>query len=581
MGNVPLLDGWIENLEGAFRRLAPEKKPEREQPRKAVSPPKVKAPDGLFTSPKTCMAGSVDRGRLLVDGKHDFRGTILDLPDEGLWKLQPGGGDALIEELHAFGWLDDLAAFRSAEAIAMAQALVFSWIDDHGYRRDAVWRSPIAGRRLLRLLENAWMIGAMRGEDDRSKFAGTIERHVQMLRGRIRDETRGLPRLEALAGLYRGEIACDPDSVAAERAALALVEEATSMFSGSDGFATRNPEEFLAATGLLQNCVAEMGRIGRLPEPKLRQTIRLAGENLRVLRHADGSLVRAHGGGNPGPGVLDRAIVDSCASSKPTGNVAMGFVRLSAGRTTAIIDAASPRSGWESANAHASTLAFELVSGACPVIVSCGPATGLSDEMRHFARQTAAHSTIEVGSVPSSRFDSPVFQKGKRNEIFVVVPERVVVDQFPGPDDITAIVSHDGYVPLFGLTHLRRIDLRKDGKILWGEDTLWHMTPEDRRMFEGSVAGRNGRQPFAVRFHVHPDAKVSLGKSRRRARIELANREEWEFRFEGQASLKIEDSVYFDEASYANRESVQIVLRSEFRRGSSQLRWEFGCYRNL
>jgi len=52
--------------------------------------------------------------------------------------------------------------------------------------------------------------------------------------------------------------------------------------------------------------------------------------------------------------------------------LAMGFARLAGGRTTVIVDAASPPDGRAGGSAHASTLGFEMTSGRRPVIVSCG-----------------------------------------------------------------------------------------------------------------------------------------------------------------------------------------------------------------
>ena len=81
----------------------------------------------------------------------------------------------------------------------------------------------------------------------------------------------------------------------------------------------------------------------------------------------------------------------------------MGFARLSGGRTTVIVDAASPPGGAAGGLAHASTNAFELTSGRRPLIVSCGSGAPFGPDWRLAGRATASHSTLAVEGFSSSR----------------------------------------------------------------------------------------------------------------------------------------------------------------------------------
>ena len=66
--------------------------------------------------------------------------------------------------------------------------------------------------------------------------------------------------------------------------------------------------------------------------------------SLRTLRHSDGSLARFHGGGRGSEGRLDHALAASGVKSRAPDGLSMGFARLSAGRTSIIVDATEPRS---------------------------------------------------------------------------------------------------------------------------------------------------------------------------------------------------------------------------------------------
>ena len=80
--------------------------------------------------------------------------------------------------------------------------------------------------------------------------------------------------------------------------------------------------------------------------------------------------------------------------------LAMGFARLSGGRTSVIADAAPPPDGQASLSAHASTLAFELTSGRRAVIVSCGSGVPFGPDWRRAGRATAPHSPLEIEGLP-------------------------------------------------------------------------------------------------------------------------------------------------------------------------------------
>ena len=66
---------------------------------------------------------------------------------------------------------------------------------------------------------------------------------------------------------------------------------------------------------------------------------------LRTLRHSDGGLARFHGGGRGLDGRLDHALLQSGNRDMNSDGLAMGFARLSSGRTSIIVDAKSLRKG--------------------------------------------------------------------------------------------------------------------------------------------------------------------------------------------------------------------------------------------
>ena len=67
--------------------------------------------------------------------------------------------------------------------------------------------------------------------------------------------------------------------------------------------------------------------------------------------------------------------------------------------------------------------------------------------------------------------------------------------------------SHDGYARDFGILHQRRMALSLRGNKLTGADRLIPGGPA--QVSRGRAAEAI---PFAIRFHVHPDVRLSLAQ---------------------------------------------------------------------
>ena len=104
--------------------------------------------------------------------------------------------------------------------------------------------------------------------------------------------------------------------------------------------------------------------------------------------------------------------------------------------------------------------------------------------------------------------------------------------------------SHDGYVRPFAIRHQRELTLSPQGLALTGVDRL---VPQK---------GHAGRAvPFAVRFHIHPDVRLSRAQSGDII-LKLPNGEGWRFR--AGAAVAVEESIYLGGDTV--RRAEQLVL---------------------
>jgi len=526
---------------------------------------------GFVSQPEPRTIGSYARGRQLIGGNYLFAGSLVQAPDQTFWQVTPPDA-AYAAELHGFAWLDDLAAVGDMSARQLAQTSLWGWIDGFAKGAGPGWTPDLTGRRLIRWINHA--IFVLRGvESEQSHaFYRSLVQQTQFLSRRWRAAAPGLPRFEALTGLIYAGLALEGQEALADPAIKALARECASQINDQGGLPTRNPEELLSVFTLLTWAAAALSDAGRETPPEHLAAIERIAPTLRSLRHADGSLARFHGGGRGAEGWLDYALAASGVREAQAGGLAMGFARLSAGRTSIIVDAEKPPVAAAAGNAHASTLAFELTSGRRPLIVNCGSGVSFGLDWRRAGRATPSHSTLSLGGYSSARLAEAEDDSGR--EALIDGPSHVPVEISAAPDGTRLQAGHNGYVPTHGLTHARTLELTQDGRGLAGEDMLLAMEDADKRRFDKAMdAGQLKGIAFDVRFHLHPDVDATIDLGGSAVSMALKSGEIWVFRHEGGQDLRLEPGVYLETTRLKPRGAQQIVLSGTAFSYASRIRW--------
>ncbi|MFK7838473.1 MAG: heparinase II/III family protein [Sulfitobacter sp.] len=526
---------------------------------------------GFVSSPEPRTIGSYARGRQLVAGNFLFAGTLINAPGHGMWEITPPDA-AYAAELHGFAWLDDLAAVGDTQARGAAQAWLWGWINSYGKGRGPGWSPDLTGRRLIRWINHA--IFVLRGQESEHShaFYRSLEQQTQFLSRRWRAAAPGLPRFEALTGLIYAGLSLEGQEALADPAIKALARACASQIDDQGGLSTRNPEELLAVFTLLTWAAAALSDAGRETPSKHLAAIERIAPTLRSLRHSDGGLARFHGGGRGIEGWLDHALAASGVKTAQPSGLAMGYARLSAGRTSIVVDAAAPPVGSASPNAHASTLAFELTSGRRPLIVNCGSGASFGIDWRRAGRATPSHSTLCLGGYSSARLADPDPATG--HEALISAPGHVPIEISNAPDGMRFQGGHDGYVPSHGLTHARTLELTLDGRGLAGEDMLLAMEDSDKRRFDAALdAGKLKGIRFDIRFHLHPDVDATLDLGGAAVSMALKSGEVWVFRHDGGHNLALEPGAYLETTRLKPRAAQQIVLSGTAYTYATRIRW--------
>jgi uncharacterized heparinase superfamily protein len=287
---------------------------------------------------------------------------------------------------------------------------------------------------------------------------------------------------------------------------------------------------------------------------------------LRFFRLGDSALAVFHGGGEADSATVSAVLERDEAGGRPLGHAPhSGFHRLSAGRSVVLFDVGQPPRSTFSASAHASCLAFEMSAGAQRMIVNCGAGTADSPPWASALRSTPAHSTLTIDDDSSATILDGVLAK-LLGPLLFGGPTAIETRRTENPQGLMAEASHDGYVFQHGFVHQRCMTLSPRGLKLTGIDRLIPVASA-----AASPRGRARRQPFAIRFHVHPDVRLSLAQGGISVILKLPNGEGWRFRCGG--ILGIEDSIYLGSGSA--RRAEQLVISGELRDEAVECAWLF------
>jgi uncharacterized heparinase superfamily protein len=488
--------------------------------------------------------GDPGRGAALLGGSFSFAGETVQAA------MPPWTAPMAVHwlaGLHGFSWLADLAAIGDAKALQAARDWTADWLARCDAWDAVAWRADVTGDRLFAWIEHMeTLAGGAADAAARKRLIASIARQARHLARVATREATGVKRLAALRGLVAAVAALGGER-RLDRALARLEREIVAQILPDGGHVARSPAAQLAALRYLVDARAAL-RARQVEVPAaLQSAIDRAAPMLRFFRHGDGTLALFNGADEGDTALVDRVLARADAKGRPPPSAPYaGFQRAQAGRTLILADTGVPARPGFDGDAHAGTLSFEMSHGRERLVVNCGGYQRSSAEWRSVARATAAHSTLVVADTNSSE----IAAHGGLGRSPTHVPCERIEDG--GSHWVSA--SHDGYLPVFGLTHARQLFIAADGEDLRGEDRL---------------TGPAGRS-FVIRFHLHPQVQASLTQDGGAVLLRLASGTGWRLRAQG-AVISLGESVYLGAGEM--RKSQQVVLDGHIGSSGATVKW--------
>jgi uncharacterized heparinase superfamily protein len=507
------------------------------------------APERILVKPVDPWPGNADAGRWLVSGAFVIDGEQLELRGE-CWEPY-GVDDVWLEHMHGFTWLRDLRALGGDTARRQARAMIGSWIGHYRLWHRLPWRADIAGERVAMWIALYEFFGDSAHDEFQDMFFDSLVRQARHLSRALPGNVHGIRLLQGIKGLLYAGLAFEGYEGWIEQALELLHKEIVKQILPDGAHVSRSPAQLQDALQILLDVRGALTS-GGYPLPEVIQhALDRMGPALRFFRNADKGFSLFNGTQEGDEALTDCIFGQANIRGKGVQSLpCAGYERVNLGRTQLIFDCGKPPAWPYDTRAHAAPLAFELSYGKDRLFVACGThptARDWQDALRATAAHTAA--VIDCRNACEIRDDGHFARKVRQTE-----PLREETKK-----ECLLEASHDGYVPLCGVTHRRRLFLTDKGHDLRGED-----------IFTCGI-GLSRPLDIAVRFHIHPAVLVSLIRDGEEALMRLPGGIGWRFHHAG-GGLVLEDSVYLGQGGRP-RKTKQLVIYSRMDEDHTQIKW--------
>ncbi len=521
-------------------------------------------------------------GKDLLSGQFVYGGQSVDIGAHGdPWTIAVPS-PRYAAWLHGFSWMNDLLAVgpkakgkvEEKAAAVRARTLVDNWITHYGQWNSFNWDTAILTPRLWYWLVN-WspVLSADSAGPNAGARRAAVMRQAKYLRTQYKKMPSSLTRLQAAAtlALFGARLTEKADGYLA-RGLDWLDDEIEGQILPDGGHISRSPEATFKALDILLTLDTLLADRGVEGSRTISRAIDRMVPMVAFFQHRDGELASFNGGG-PGEAhhiqtVLEAAPGDAKAFSYGPHTQ---YQRLYAGESVLIMDTGTtPPLGFDS-EAHLAPLAFELSTELGRLVVNCGWNEEQAPGWRRPMRSSAAHSVLTLESQSPGQLLPKGWKSSHAGEVVLYESGPVKAARKEQDVGIWVEASHQGYRPRTGLAHRRRFFMSSDGVDIRGEDSLYVPL--------GHQPLSREERAFDIRFHFHPDVRVSLSQDQSSALLVQKGQAGWRFRTDC-GPLILEDSVYLADGAKPVR-CQQLIISgralsdSDGESRTNRARWSF------
>ncbi len=506
------------------------------------------SPDRLIVKPVDPWPGDAIKAQSLLDaagvGERTGPRWLTD------W-WEPENADELwTSHMHGFSWLRDLRTLGGAVAKEQGRIMIENWLGTFDHWHTGVWRADICARRIsMWICHYDYFCDGIENSMD-EKLLSSIAKQAKHISNTL-EKLKGVPKFESIKGLLYAGIAIESQEKWIEHALERLKTSVGNQILPDGGHVSRSPAIMLDILEILVDMRTAL-KAAAYPVPNdINETIENISAALRLFRHRDRKFSLFHNAQEGNPETID-SILASAGTHKKTKKTLeyTGFERLEIGGGLIIIDTGrSPETPYDN-EAHASPLAFEFSYNKNRIFTACG-SHPIDPQWQEALRFTSAHNTACLDHRNACEI--------KKDKTMGRKVTKTTTHREETKDAALLVASHNGYAPLNGITHARKIYLSDEGNDLRGEDDF------------ACAMGLVKPVEIAIRFHLHPDVKIAESKEGEAITLRVPGGTSWRF-VHSEGALKLEDSLYLG-AGITPQKTKQIVIHGNMSNDNTRLKW--------
>ncbi len=512
----------------------------------------------LTATPRDFRPTDPEIGRAILAGRLTLAGADLQIGPGGDPWDRPSPTRRFAIELHRFAFAPHLIACGEAGA-RDALRLFLDWRRLFHRPNAFAWSPAVLELRVFNLAAGARRMSAVASDVEATELTGSLLHQATVLLSLAPEPSRAAERA-ATAAVAAGALSGTGAERLLDRAQTQLTQALAETVLPDGGHRTRSPEaalELLFDLLTLDDLLLQRGREASAAMVSAMDRLAAA---LRFHTLSDGRLASFHGGeAVEAERVLAALNEDAFDTPAPGHAPHSGYHRLDGPRLHLLADCGPPAIGAWSLTACAQPAAFELAAGADRLFCNGGWSPDAAGPQA--MRLSGAGSTLQVADGSAGRPLTGVLARSLGARL-VGGAVQVTAKREESEAGVWLELSHDGWVPGFGLTHDRRLFVAGAADEIRGEDVL---TPAPGK------APMRGATPFDLRFHVFPEVEASLALDGRSVLLRGPSDDGWWFRNDALRVL-LEPSVCF--LGGQPRRTVQIVLHAEVGQEGARIRWK-------
>ena len=521
----------------------------------------------LFIAPQDILTTDPTRASDLYQGYYSLRGYTVNCSGQSPFEIK-GQPQKWEEALHEFSWLKHLRAAETSVSRIQARTLVEDWLRAHGSLHGMTVEPCIMSKRIIAWLSHSPLLLQDCDHQFYQRFMRSLSKQVRLLRSTHNDAPAGMSRMYTSIALAYASVCMGNDEKAIRSGLKRLDHELTNQILPDGGHISRNPSNLITIMSMLMPLRQAIISRDVVPSDIIIGAIDRIMPMFRFFRLGDGTFAKFNGMGQTPIDLVSTMLAFDDAKGTPVLNAQhSGYQRVEAGRTVLIMDTGAIPPQNVSGDMHAGCLSFELSDGADRMIVNCGSANNINlqdnQSISAIARSTAAHTTLSINEMSSSRFLPEQKYKHLAGVPVLSGPSDVKNNRDFKQDYSKVTAEHDGYVAHFDVRHRREIWLNATGTTLTGRDTLL-----DRN---GEAISKTSRHTFQLRFHL--DSNVAAqASSDHTIDIKLPSGQRWLFTCESHL-VELTDTINISDV-YGTKPAFQIFLQGSLS-DTSVLNWSF------